>query len=97
MPRDRTFTHRVRATLLAACILASCGCAATPSARTGDAPASRDRDYDVIVRHGTPAERMAMVWQITLDVWASSGRKLPEYTRATMPGRIIRSGQGGHG
>ncbi|HEX6571473.1 MAG TPA: hypothetical protein VF055_05585, partial [Steroidobacteraceae bacterium] len=53
MPRDRTFTHRVRATLLAACILASCGCAATPSARTGDAPASRDGDYDVLVRHGT--------------------------------------------
>jgi hypothetical protein len=51
----------------------------------------------IIVRHGTPAERVAMVWQITLDVWASSGRELPEYTRATMPGRIIRSGQGGHG
>jgi hypothetical protein len=51
----------------------------------------------IIVRHGTPAERVAMVWQITLDVWASSGRELPEYSRATMPGRIIRSGQGGHG
>ncbi|MCE3284425.1 MAG: aminoacylase [Steroidobacteraceae bacterium] len=53
MSRYRTFTHRVRATLLAACLLASCGCVATPSAPPGDAPASRDSDYDVIVRHGT--------------------------------------------
>jgi hypothetical protein len=48
----------------------------------------------IVVRHGTPGERVGMVWQITLDVWASSGRPLPEYTRATMPGRIIRSSDG---
>jgi hypothetical protein len=44
----------------------------------------------IIVRHGTGAERIAMVWQITLDVWAASGRPMPEYTRENMPGRILR-------
>ncbi len=47
----------------------------------------------ILVRHGTAAERVGMVWAITLDVWASSGRALPEYTRATMPGRVIRRGR----
>jgi tRNA A37 threonylcarbamoyladenosine synthetase subunit TsaC/SUA5/YrdC len=45
-----------------------------------------------IVLHGTPGERVAMVWQITLDAWASSGKPLPEYTRANMPGRLVRRG-----
>lgn len=44
-----------------------------------------------IVTHGTPAERIAMVWRITQDVWASSGQPLPSYTRANMPGRIVRA------
>lgn len=44
-----------------------------------------------LVRDATPARRIAMVWQITLDVWASSGRSLPSYTRAEIPGRVIRS------
>jgi hypothetical protein len=48
-----------------------------------------------IVRHGTPGERVAMVWRITLDAWAMSGRELPEYERADMPGRLIRTGDGG--
>ncbi|KIG18363.1 hypothetical protein DB30_00648 [Enhygromyxa salina] len=43
-----------------------------------------------LVRHGTPGERVAMVWQMTLDVWASSGKLIPEYTRANMPGRLLR-------
>lgn len=47
-----------------------------------------------IVRHGTPGERVAMVWRITLDAWATSGRALPEYDRANMPGRLIRAGDG---
>ncbi|MFO7564352.1 MAG: hypothetical protein R6X02_17020 [Enhygromyxa sp.] len=53
-----------------------------------------DQSDAAIVTHGTPGERVAMVWQVTLDAWASSGRPLPEYTRATMPGRIIRGGDG---
>lgn len=47
-----------------------------------------------IVRHGTAAERVAMVWRITLDAWATSRRPLPSYARAEMPGRIIRRNDG---
>jgi len=47
-----------------------------------------------IVRHGTPGERVAMVWQVTLDVWASSGRPLPSYERANMPGQLFRPSNG---
>jgi hypothetical protein len=35
-----------------------------------------------VVRHETPGERVAMVWRITQDAWASSGRPLPTYTRS---------------
>jgi hypothetical protein len=45
-----------------------------------------------LVLHGTPGERVAMVWRITLDAWAMSGRPMPEYERANMPGRLIRAG-----
>ena len=45
----------------------------------------------IFVRHGTPGERIGMVWRVTLDVSASSGRSMPQYTRATMPGRVIRA------
>lgn len=47
-----------------------------------------------IVREGTPGERVAMVWRVTLDVWASSGRPMPSYARSEMPGRVIRSDDG---
>lgn len=40
----------------------------------------------------TAAERVEMVWQITLDVWELSGRKIPDYPRAEAPVRVIRSG-----
>jgi hypothetical protein len=44
-----------------------------------------------IVRHGTAAERLAMLWRVTLDAWASAGRALPRYSRAAMPIRIVRA------
>jgi hypothetical protein len=37
----------------------------------------------------TAAERVEMVWQLTLDAWASSGRPIPDYPREKMPVRII--------
>lgn len=40
--------------------------------------------------HLTVAERVAMVWRVTQDAWASSGMPLPTYTRAEIPGRMIR-------
>jgi hypothetical protein len=50
-----------------------------------------DQADAALVRDATPARRIAMVWEITLDVWASSGRPLPSYARAEIPGRLIRS------
>jgi len=45
---------------------------------------------DDLSRTTTPAERIAIVWQLTLDAWAMSGEPLPDYTRDRMPGRLIR-------
>lgn len=47
-----------------------------------------------IVRHGTAAERIAMVWRVTLDAFASAGLPMPSYSRADMPGRVIRARDG---
>ncbi len=38
----------------------------------------------------TVDERIAMVWTLTKQQWAFAGREIPTYTRAEMPGRIIR-------
>ena len=38
----------------------------------------------------TPAERVAMVWQLSARMWELSGRPSPGYARGTMPGRVIR-------
>lgn len=40
----------------------------------------------------TPEERLAMLWELSLDAWALAGRQLPEYSRAETPVRIIRTG-----
>lgn len=47
-----------------------------------------------IVRHGAAADRIAMVWRITLDAWASAGLAMPSYRRGEMPGRVIRTHDG---
>jgi hypothetical protein len=38
----------------------------------------------------TPGERVAMVWKLTLDSWATMGAEIPSYTRAEAPGTVIR-------
>ena len=38
----------------------------------------------------TPGERVAMVWRLTLDSWATMGAEIPTYSRAEAPGRVIR-------
>lgn len=43
----------------------------------------------------TAEERLDMVWRLTLDAWRSAGLSMPEYTRETMPGRVIRPGKPG--
>lgn len=35
------------------------------------------------------SERFLEVAAVTLDAWAFSGQPLPDYDRATMPGRLI--------
>jgi hypothetical protein len=37
-----------------------------------------------------PGERVAMVYELTLAAWALSGRPMPTYSRAEIPGRLIR-------
>jgi hypothetical protein len=37
-----------------------------------------------------PAERVAMVWALTLDAWAMRGESIPDYARAQAPGRVVR-------
>jgi hypothetical protein len=38
----------------------------------------------------TAEERLASMWQLSLDAWAMQGRPLPGYTREDIPGRLIR-------
>ena len=39
----------------------------------------------------TVEERVGMVWQLTLDAWASAGRRIPDYPRSEMPVRVPRN------
>jgi len=35
----------------------------------------------------TAEERLQMVWRLTVDAWALSGKRLPDYDRSTAPVR----------
>ena len=35
-------------------------------------------------------DRIALVWRLTRELWAFSGRPIPTYERAQMPGELIR-------
>lgn len=37
----------------------------------------------------TAAERLAMMWPLAMDAWASSGKEIPDYPRNETPVRII--------
>jgi hypothetical protein len=43
----------------------------------------------------TPEERLAVMWQLTLDAWASAGRPIPTYSRAETPIRVIPASEHG--
>ncbi len=47
---------------------------------------------DTLLAATTVQQRLAMVWRLTQDAWASAGRRIPEYRRSEAPGRVIRSG-----
>ncbi len=38
----------------------------------------------------TVDERIALVWKLTRSQWAFAGLPLPSYSRAEMPGKILR-------
>lgn len=40
----------------------------------------------------TPEERVAMEWELSRRAWLLSGRPIPDYDRASTPGRVIRRG-----
>ncbi|MBM4380411.1 MAG: hypothetical protein FJ086_14130 [Deltaproteobacteria bacterium] len=41
----------------------------------------------------TAEQRVAMVEELSVQAWSLTGRPFPKYTRAEMPGRIIRPGR----
>jgi hypothetical protein len=45
---------------------------------------------DDLVATTSAAERLAMLWPLALDAWASMGRPLPDYPRHQAPVRILR-------
>lgn len=48
---------------------------------------------DDLTASTTPEERLAMMWPLALDAWATAGRPLPTYTRDEMPVRVLRPGR----
>jgi hypothetical protein len=40
----------------------------------------------------TIGERIAMVWQVTVDAWEIAGRKIPDYPIEEAPIRVVPSG-----
>jgi len=47
---------------------------------------------DDLIETSTPEQRLAMIWELSLDAWTLSGRPFPEYSRAEAPLRVIRTG-----
>jgi hypothetical protein len=47
---------------------------------------------DDLTGHTTAVERLAKVRPLNLVSWRLAGRPIPQYERARMPGRIVRSG-----
>ena len=39
----------------------------------------------------TATERIAMMWPLAIEAWSLAGLPIPDYTRETMPGRILRA------
>ncbi|HWN71639.1 MAG TPA: hypothetical protein VNM90_28575 [Haliangium sp.] len=41
--------------------------------------------------HLTPEQSLSLVYELTLAAWTLSGKPFPQYTRATMPIRLVTS------
>lgn len=44
---------------------------------------------DALMERTTPAERVAMVWTLTLEAWSLAGLAVPEYPREGTPLRVV--------
>lgn len=44
---------------------------------------------DTLMERTTPAERVAMVWTLTLEAWSLAGLAVPEYPRERIPLRVV--------
>ena len=51
-----------------------------------------DEAADDITAVTTPAQRVAMVWQLAETAWKLAGRALPTYDRQHIPARLFRPG-----
>jgi hypothetical protein len=54
--------------------------------RLGDDPP------DDLIHLTTPAERIAMMWELVESAWNFAGRAVPAYDRRNIPARIFRPG-----
>ena len=45
---------------------------------------------DDLSRETTPAERLAMMWELAVQAWLLAGKPLPSYSRQETPGRVVR-------
>lgn len=52
--------------------------------RLGEEPLTDERDPTTV------DERLALVAQLTRELWAFTGQPIPDYTRENMPGKVIR-------
>lgn len=50
----------------------------------------RDAAAEDLSAETTPTERLRTMWPLACEAWRLAGRKLPEYTRANVPGRLFR-------
>lgn len=57
--------------------------------RLGEEPADDPRSLT------TPEERVAVMWQLAKDAWASAGRPIPDYPRERTPIRVIPASEHG--
>ncbi|MFK7988520.1 MAG: hypothetical protein AB8I08_21050 [Sandaracinaceae bacterium] len=63
--------------------------AARRASWTGAVRSLHEEGDDDVLATSTAAERLGMMWRLTLDAWTSMGRPIPDYARADAPGRVI--------
>ncbi len=41
----------------------------------------------------TPGQRIAMMWPLAVEAWRVARKKIPDYARSHVPGRLFRPGE----